>query len=157
MAYWLVKSEPSAFSWPDQVKAKVEPWNGVRNHQANKNLKTMARGDRCFFYHSVDEKQIVGVVEVVRTWYPDPRAPEPVSSAKAGSLTFCSFNAQQKITESTDDESPSFAPNGKLIVYATRAGGRDVLMTTTLDGRIKAKLVASTADVREPTWGPFGR
>ncbi|MBB2485520.1 Tol-Pal system protein TolB [Mitsuaria sp. WAJ17] len=63
----------------------------------------------------------------------------------------------QKITDSTEDESPSFAPNGKLIVYATRAGGRDVLMTTTLDGRIKAKLVASTADVREPTWGPFGR
>ncbi len=76
MAYWLVKSEPSAFSWADQVKAKIEPWNGVRNHQANKNLKTMARGDRCFFYHSVDEKQIVGVVEVVRTWYPDPQAPD---------------------------------------------------------------------------------
>ncbi len=76
MAYWLVKSEPSAFSWADQVKAKVEPWNGVRNHQANKNLKTMARGDRCFFYHSVEEKQIVGVVEVVRTWHPDPRAPD---------------------------------------------------------------------------------
>jgi TolB protein len=56
-----------------------------------------------------------------------------------------------------DDESPSFAPNGRLIVYATRAQGRDVLMTTTLDGRVKARLLISGADVREPAWGPFGR
>jgi TolB protein len=61
------------------------------------------------------------------------------------------------ITDTTDDESPSFAPNGKLIIYATRTGGRDVLMTTTLDGKIKARLVSTTADVREPVWGPFGR
>jgi len=61
------------------------------------------------------------------------------------------------LTDTSDDESPSFAPNGKLIIYATRAGGRDVLMTTTLDGRIKARLVSTTADVREPTWGPYGR
>jgi TolB protein len=60
------------------------------------------------------------------------------------------------LTDSSEDESPSFAPNGKLIIYATRAGGRDVLMTTTLDGKIKARL-ASTTDVREPMWGPFGR
>ncbi|HJV61645.1 MAG TPA: Tol-Pal system beta propeller repeat protein TolB [Albitalea sp.] len=63
----------------------------------------------------------------------------------------------QALTDTTDDESPSFAPNGRLIIYATRAGGRDVLMTTTLDGKIKARLVSTTADVREPTWGPFGR
>jgi len=56
-----------------------------------------------------------------------------------------------------DDESPSFAPNSRLIIYATRDGGRDVLMTTTADGRIKARLVATQADVREPVWGPFGR
>jgi TolB protein len=61
------------------------------------------------------------------------------------------------LTDTADDESPSFAPNGKLIIYATRAGGRDVLMTTTLDGRIKARLVSTSADVREPTWGPYGR
>ncbi len=61
------------------------------------------------------------------------------------------------ITDTTDDESPSFAPNGKLIIYATRAQGRDVLMTTTLDGKIKARLVSTTADVREPTWSPYGR
>ena len=62
----------------------------------------------------------------------------------------------QKITDTTQDEKPSFAPNGRLIVYASRAEGRDVLMTTTVDGKIKAKLIATSADVREPTWGPFG-
>ena len=65
--------------------------------------------------------------------------------------------AVQALTETADDESPSFAPNGRLIIYATRAEGRDVLMTTTLDGKIKARLVSTTADVREPVWGPFGR
>jgi TolB protein len=61
------------------------------------------------------------------------------------------------LTDTNDDESPSFAPNGKLIIYASRAQGRDVLMTTTLDGRIKARLLATGADVREPVWGPFSR
>ena len=65
--------------------------------------------------------------------------------------------APQAITETDDDESPSFAPNGRLIIYATRAQGRDVLMTTTLDGKIKARLASSGADVREPAWGPYGR
>jgi TolB protein len=61
------------------------------------------------------------------------------------------------LTDTQDDESPSFAPNGRLIVYATRSQGRDVLMTTTLDGRIKARLLSTGGDVREPAWGPFGR
>jgi TolB protein len=61
------------------------------------------------------------------------------------------------LTDTSDDESPSFAPNGRLIIYASRAQGRDVLMTTTLDGKIKARLLSTTADVREPVWGPFGR
>lgn len=63
----------------------------------------------------------------------------------------------QAITESSDDESPSFAPNGKLIIYATRTNGRDTLMTTTLDGKIKAILESRFPDVREPVWGPFVR
>ena len=61
------------------------------------------------------------------------------------------------VTDTTDDESPSFAPNGRQIIYATRAGGRDILMTTTTDGRIKSRLLDSALDIREPTWGPFGR
>jgi TolB protein len=61
------------------------------------------------------------------------------------------------LTDSSDDEHPSFAPNGRLIMYATRANGREVLMTTTLDGKIKARLASADADVRQPVWGPFGR
>ena len=59
------------------------------------------------------------------------------------------------VTDTSDDESPSFAPNSRLLIYATRAQGRDVLMTTTLDGRIRTRLLSSSADVREPVWGPF--
>jgi predicted RNA-binding protein with PUA-like domain len=72
MAYWLVKSEPDAFSWQQQVENGVEPWTGVRNAQAAKFLRSMAVGDRAFFYHSNVGKEIVGVVEVARAAYPDP-------------------------------------------------------------------------------------
>ncbi|NQV54764.1 MAG: EVE domain-containing protein [Rhodospirillales bacterium] len=71
MAYWLIKSEPGTWSWDDQVKKGVEHWDGVRNYQANNNMKAMKIGDKAFFYHSVNEKEIVGVVEVVREHYPD--------------------------------------------------------------------------------------
>lgn len=72
--HWLVKSEPDAFSWDQQVANGVEPWTGVRNHMAKNNLKAMKQGDQAFFYHSNVGKQIVGVVEVVREAYPDPTA-----------------------------------------------------------------------------------
>ena len=71
MQYWLFKSEPGAWSWDDQVKKGVEHWDGVRNYQANNNMKAMKKGDRGFFYHSVNEKRIVGIVEVVKEHYPD--------------------------------------------------------------------------------------
>ncbi len=74
MNYWLVKSEPDAFSWDQQVANKVEPWTGVRNYMARNNLRAMAKGDQAFFYHSNIGKEIVGIVEVVRTAYPDPTA-----------------------------------------------------------------------------------
>lgn len=77
MAYWLVKSEPEAFSWAQQVHNVVEPWTGVRNYQARNNLAAMKTGDLAFFYHSVSEKRIVGVVEVVREAYPDPTSEDP--------------------------------------------------------------------------------
>ncbi len=70
--HWLVKSEPDAFSWQQQVENGVEPWTGVRNAQAANHLRAMAKGDRAFFYHSNVGKEIVGVVEVVRAAYPDP-------------------------------------------------------------------------------------
>lgn len=72
--YWLVKSEPEAFSWGQQVANGVEPWTGVRNYMARNNLRAMQRGDHAFFYHSNTGKEIVGVVEVVREAYPDPTA-----------------------------------------------------------------------------------
>ena len=72
MAHWLVKSEPDAFSWDQQVQNGTEPWTGVRNALASNNLKAMKRGDRAFFYHSNDGREIVGVVEVAREAYPDP-------------------------------------------------------------------------------------
>ena len=74
MNYWLVKSEPDAFSWDQQVANGVEPWTGVRSYQARNNLRAMANGDRAFFYHSNVGREIVGVVEVARTAYPDPTA-----------------------------------------------------------------------------------
>ena len=70
--YWLLKSEPSTWSWSDQVKSKIDMWDGVRNYQARNNLMKMKKKDLCFFYHSVSEKSIVGIVEVVKEHYPDP-------------------------------------------------------------------------------------
>jgi predicted RNA-binding protein with PUA-like domain len=76
MAYWLMKSEPDAWSWDQQVKkgVKGEAWSGVRNHTAKLNLMKMKKGDRAFFYHSNEGKEIVGIVEIVREHYPDPTA-----------------------------------------------------------------------------------
>ncbi len=70
--YWLLKSEPNTWSWQDQKKVKKDMWDGVRNYQARNNLMKMKKGDLCFFYHSVNEKQIVGIVKVVKEHYPDP-------------------------------------------------------------------------------------
>ena len=76
MAYWLVKSEPGAWSWDDHVEAGTAEWDGIRNYQADNNMKAMKKGDRAFFYHSVNEKRIMGVLEVVREHYPDPSDPK---------------------------------------------------------------------------------
>ena len=72
MAYWLFKTEPSAWSWHDQDHHKVTSWDGVRNYQAANNMKAMKKGDLGFFYHSVKEKRIVGIVRVIKEYYPDP-------------------------------------------------------------------------------------
>ena len=74
MAYWLFKSEPNTWSWDDQVKKgdKGEGWDGVRNHQAANNMREMKVGDLGFFYHSVKERSLVGIVEVIKEFHPDP-------------------------------------------------------------------------------------
>ncbi len=74
--YWLVKSEPSSYSWADLVRDKSTSWTGVRNFMARKNLRAMQKGDAVFFYHSVTDKNIVGTAEVSRTAYPDSTAKE---------------------------------------------------------------------------------
>jgi len=72
MAHWLVKSEPSDWSWQDQLTVDSEPWDGVRNFQAQKNMRAMTEGDQVFFYHSGKSREIVGTCSVVRGPYPDP-------------------------------------------------------------------------------------
>ncbi|MDO8978865.1 MAG: EVE domain-containing protein [Afipia sp.] len=74
MNYWLVKSEPSTWSWEQQIAkgAKGEAWTGVRNHTAKLNMMKMKKGDRAFYYHSNEGKEIVGIVEIIREHYPDP-------------------------------------------------------------------------------------
>jgi len=72
MRHWLMKSEPDAWSWDQQVAKGVEPWSGVRNYQAANNMKSMRVGDRAFFYHSNIGKEIVGIIEIVKPYYPDP-------------------------------------------------------------------------------------
>jgi len=72
MKYWLLKSEPSVWSWNDQIKEKITMWDGVRNYQARNNLMNMKINDLCFFYHSVNEKKIVGIVSISKEYYTDP-------------------------------------------------------------------------------------
>lgn len=109
MAYWLLKSEPDVFSWDMQVKrgAKGEPWTGVRNHTAKQNLQAMKKGERGFFYHSNEGKEIVGIVEVIKEAYKDPsdekgvfycvdvKAVEPF----AKSVTLAEIKADEKLKD----------------------------------------------------------
>ncbi len=90
MAYWLIKSEPGAWSWDDHVKKGIEHWDGVRNYQACNNMKAMKIGDQVFFYHSVKEKQIVGIVEVCSDYYLDP-------SDKSGRFGMVDFKAVKPV------------------------------------------------------------
>lgn len=86
MAYWLIKTEPGTWSWQDQCAAPNQRtlWDGVKNHLANKHLKAMRVGDKCFFYHSVNEKCIVGIVEITNTWTPDSKAGTPWGHPEMG-------------------------------------------------------------------------
>ena len=105
MAYWLIKSEPSAYSWDQLVKDKKTSWTGVRNFQAQINLKAMKVGDRAFFYHSGEGKEIVGIAEVVKTAYPD-------STDKEGKSVTVDFKAvepvKKKVTLAEIKADPKF-------------------------------------------------
>ena len=107
MAYWLIKSEPTVYPWAQLVKDKRTSWTGVRNAQAAINLKAMKPGDRCFFYHSNEGKEIVGIAEVVKAAYPDPtdeagkavtvdvKAVEPIETP----VTLAAIKAEPKLKE----------------------------------------------------------
>jgi predicted RNA-binding protein with PUA-like domain len=109
MAYWLLKTEPETFSWDHQLKrgAKGEPWTGVRNFTARRHLQEMKKGDHAFFYHTGDEKQVVGIVEVIRESYKDPtdtdgkflavdvKAVEPLPKA----VTLASIRAETRLKD----------------------------------------------------------
>ena len=92
MAYWLVKSEPSTWSWDQQVAkgAKGEAWTGVRNFTARQNLVNMKKGDKAFFYHSNEGKEIVGIAEIIRESYPDP-------TDKTGKFVCVDIKADKKL------------------------------------------------------------
>lgn len=76
MNYWLLKTEPDTYSWDDLLKEKKGVWDGVRNFQARKHIKEMKKGDLAFFYHTGDEKSIVGIATVAKESYPDPKDKE---------------------------------------------------------------------------------
>ncbi len=92
MAHWLIKSEPDTWSWEMQVKAgaKGTNWNGVRNHTAKQNLMAMQLGEEIFFYHSNVGKEIVGIVKVIKTYYPDDSDP-------SGKFGMCDFAAEKPL------------------------------------------------------------
>ncbi len=92
MPYWLVKSEPFKWSWDMQVKKGVQGWDGVRNYQASNNMKAMTIGDRAFFYHSNEGKEIVGIVEVVGLYHPDP-------TDETGRFGMVDFKAVEKLAK----------------------------------------------------------
>lgn len=81
MRHWLIKSEPSTYSWNDLLREEVGTWDGVRNFQARNNLRAMDEGDLCLFYHSVTEKAVVGICHVVAEHFPDPSDPTGTWSA----------------------------------------------------------------------------
>ena len=79
MARWLMKSEPSSYSWQDLVRDRSTEWDGVRNNAARLHLKAMQRGDEAFFYHSMDERAVIGIMRIAREAAPDPKDPAWVS------------------------------------------------------------------------------
>ena len=133
MAYWLMKSEPSSWSWQNQIDrgAAGEGWDGVRNHQASNNMKAMQLGDLAFFYHSVNEKQIVGIVEITALYHPDPTD----SSGRFGMVTVAAVkNMNTPVTLATikaDERLASMAlvRQGRLSVTPVTEKEWQIIMT----------------------------
>jgi predicted RNA-binding protein with PUA-like domain len=104
MAYWLMKSEPASFSWADLVRDGGTEWDGVRNNAARLHLRSMKAGDEAFFYHSLSDKAVVGIMHIVRAAEPDPKAPdwvtvkvEPVRPLKP--VTLAAIKAEPRLAQ----------------------------------------------------------
>jgi predicted RNA-binding protein with PUA-like domain len=116
MAYWLLKSDPETWSWQDQTKAgrKGTFWDGVRNHSAKLNLMAMKVGEQAFFYHSGEEKKIVGIVEIIKPYYPDPTD----KSGKFGMVDVRAVEAlKEPVTLNAIKQDPRLA-NMELVKYS---------------------------------------
>jgi predicted RNA-binding protein with PUA-like domain len=131
MNYWLVKSEPNAWSWDEHVEAGIAEWDGVRSHQACNNMKAMKIGDRVFFYHSIKEKQVVGILEVVKEYYPDPTD----KSERFGMVDFKALKAVAKpvtlavIKATPELESMALVRQSRLSVMPVTASEWRLILT----------------------------
>ena len=121
MAYWLLKTEPDAYSWDEQVKkgAKGDAWTGVRNFVARKNLQAMKKGDRAFFYHTGDEKQVVGAASVVSV--DDSDAKNPRVKIKAGKAVLKPTTLAEIKTKALFKDSPLVRQSRLSVVPLTNA------------------------------------
>ncbi len=104
MAYWLMKSEPESYSWSDLVRDGGTEWDGVRNNAARLHLKAMKEGDEAFFYHSMSDKAVVGIMRVTRGALPDPKDPDWVSVRvepvrRIGPVTLASIKAEPRLSK----------------------------------------------------------
>ncbi len=133
MAYWLIKSEPDAYSFAQMQKDKKTGWTGVRNYQAANNMKAMQKGDICFFYHSNEGKEIVGTVEVAKTYMPDPTD----ESAKFGMVEVNSPKAVKTpltlaaIKEHTTLKNMAFVKQSRLSVSPVTAAEAKIIYKLT--------------------------
>jgi predicted RNA-binding protein with PUA-like domain len=105
MAHWLMKSEPESYSWDDLVRDGGTEWDGVRNNAARLHLKAMKKGDEAFFYHSMSDKAVVGIMRIAREARPDPKAPDWVSvrvepvKALSRPVTLAEIKAEPKLAK----------------------------------------------------------
>lgn len=131
MHYWLIKTEPHVWSWEDQISKGVTCWDGVRNYQASNNLKAMQVGDLSLFYHSGNERQIMGIVEISKPYYPDPSDP----SGRFGMVdvkTVRSFKRPITLVEIKKDprlQSLALVRQSRLSVMPIDKNSWDILIT----------------------------
>ncbi len=128
MNYWLMKTEPSTFSWDNLVREKKTGWDGVRNFQARNNLKAMKKGDIAFVYHSMDDKAVIGIAKITKENYPDPTAADwvaveiaPVKKLKKP-VTLAQIKADKRLTDMV------LVKSSRLSVQPVRAEEFDIII-----------------------------